>query len=138
MTSQREVVEAFLQFESTPRSASNMQIMTRDGGSRGWLLGGRDGATVVLAEREPLREVTIYGNRWSARGRARMYNSAGIDQVATVVRVARDIADDVSARVTVDTDADVIQTSDHNELEASGSRFNPRVEVLEEPREVHA
>lgn len=132
MTSQREVIEAFFQFETTPRSASNMEILSRAGGSRGWLIGGRGGGSIVIAEREPLREVTVYGNRWSARGRARMYNSAGVDQVATVVHVARDIADDVSARITVDTDADVINISDHDDLEQDGTRLNPRAEVLEE------
>lgn len=129
MTTQSELVKTFLQFQNTPSTASNMRIITMGGGSRGWLIGGRNGREMVIAEREPLNEVTVYANQWSGRTVSRMSNRAGINQVRRVKRIARLIADDVSAQVTVDTEASVTSVREVPELEYNDSY----IEVAERP-----
>lgn len=73
MTTQQEVAEAFFNGENHPRSASNFRIVeVSEGGTEAYLVGGRNGADVVFAYREPLAQYEIYLDRPSVRtGRMR-------------------------------------------------------------------
>lgn len=60
MTTQREVIGAFLSGETQPRHASNFRMHTADGGLTAYLVS--DGA-LVFAVREPMGQHTVFMDR---------------------------------------------------------------------------
>lgn len=60
MTSQREVAEAFVNGENSPKKASNFEMKVLDDGHTAYLIGGE---AVVFAERLPIRDFTFYDLR---------------------------------------------------------------------------
>jgi len=62
MTSQREVIEAFINFDNQPQTASNFRmVMPEDAADdyTAYLIGGE---RVVYAKREPIRQATMWRN----------------------------------------------------------------------------
>lgn len=57
MTSQREVAEAFVNGENSPKKASNFEMKVLDDGHTAYLIGGD---AIVFAERLPIRDFTFY------------------------------------------------------------------------------
>ena len=88
MTSQAEVIEAFFRFENHPSYASNMRLRTVEGGHTAYLLGGRDGSEMVIAKREPLNQVEVYGKTFGLYSRSSLRNRGGYKQVRKVRRMA--------------------------------------------------
>lgn len=72
MTTQEEVVNAFANFETSPRRASNFKMVTvGNGGLRAFLVGGDH---AVYAERRPINQITVYPD-WT---HVRYYNDSSI------------------------------------------------------------
>jgi len=73
MTTQRKVMEAFLDGDNSPRRASNLQIMTIHGGTKAFLVGGYGGERrpgAVYAVRKPIKQLAVYSDfRWSTHHR---------------------------------------------------------------------
>jgi len=57
MTTQREVVDAFVDGDTEPRRASNLKIAAPSDDSRMYLIGGGD---AVYAKREPINRLVVY------------------------------------------------------------------------------
>jgi hypothetical protein len=87
MTTQSDVAAAFFAFEDAPWSASNFRMVK--GRSKAWLCGGMDGEEVIFAEREPLRQATVYTSRRSLSRYCRMYHSDLRRQQDRAVHAAR-------------------------------------------------
>lgn len=117
MTSQADVIRAFLSFENSPSRASNMKIWTVGGGHTAYLVGGRNGEEMIIARREPLRQVYIYGRAYGAYSKHSLYNRGGYNQIRKVKNVTRRESGDVDATVEIDGDTTPIRASENDELQ---------------------
>lgn len=68
MTTQREVVNAFVNGDEEPRRASNLKIVSPDDDSRAFLVGA---GNAVYAKREPINRIIAYTDWRSANYRVR-------------------------------------------------------------------
>jgi len=66
MTTQVELVTAFVNGQQSPRRASNMRVVLADNGIREYLIGGQSGREVLMAYREPIRRVVYYPGRFDS------------------------------------------------------------------------
>jgi hypothetical protein len=82
MTTQAEVAAAFINRDDGPRSASNFKY--REEGVEALITGGRNGNEVVLAERGPLGDITVYCGYpdWSSHS----FHQSDIRNQAWVIR----------------------------------------------------
>jgi hypothetical protein len=121
MTTQREVIDAFLDFENEPDRASNFRMVKIGGGETAFLVSA---GGVVVAKREPIRRVKIWTRRphlygWDYQDSDRVnIGWYGIrDQITKVRRAARNR--DESNYATFDTTRDEAEpVSNFERLEA--------------------
>lgn len=116
MTTQREVIEAFIHDESAPNVASNLRrAQSADHPATEYLCGGRDGREVVVARRDPIQMLTVYQN----------FPFLGMRMRTTHVRrVARTVR-----RELADTDIEDMQLTIHGRREDEAPLIGNHVEV---------
>jgi hypothetical protein len=116
MTTQREVIEAFIHDESAPNVASNLRrAQSADHPATEYLCGGRDGREVVIARRDPIQMLTVYQN----------FPYIGIRMRTTHVRrVARTVRSEIA-----DTNVEDMQVTVHGRRDEEAPILGDDVEV---------
>jgi hypothetical protein len=128
MTSQYDVARAFFAGENEPRRASNYQMKLLDGGATAYLVGGNNGAEMVLAKREPINQFEAWLKSFGVRRISGLYNSGGRNQVMTTRRALED--SDVDIERDEYRENEPVSTDEFPELNYHGTyvEVNPQYE----------
>lgn len=106
MTTQQEVIDAFVNFETSPRCASNFKMVTVGGGLKAFLVGGNE---AVYAARRPINQIQLYRD-WRTPRTLINYNLTRNGVRRQAYRVCRNIdPDSYRCAVPDDVTVEIIQ-----------------------------